>query len=80
MTKAIKNVSDDSWREFKALAGLNKMRLGEYFEKMVEISKKDSLSADDKWSEIFALRDNPLIKDSRTAKRRARAVRDGFRR
>jgi len=74
MTKAIKNVSDDAWRDFKALAGLNNMTMGRFFEEMVKEQKSKPKNND--WLED--LRKNPLITDKKDFLRRTKQFRKEF--
>lgn len=75
MTKAIKNVSDGAWREFKALAGLKNMTLGEYFEEMIRVSKKADLGGTS-WDKLFSIRITK--EEAETAKKRIAEMRKGF--
>jgi hypothetical protein len=77
MTKAIKNVSDETWREFKALAGLKNMTLGEYFEEMVKASKKTDAGGS-YWKKLLEISRDPIIKDKEKTKKRVAQMRKDF--
>jgi len=70
MTKAIKNVSDEVWSEFKALAGLNRKTMGQMFEEMVADYKRKS-----GWLDKYG---KPLLKDPERVERRAAEFRKNF--
>ena len=81
MTKAIKNVSDETWREFKAMASLKNMSMGEYFEELVKNATIDKSENRRAWDEILSMADNPIINDktAKIMKKRASEIRKGFR-
>jgi len=73
MTKAIKNVSDETWREFKAIASIRNMTMGELFEEMVGNLKKEKPN---KWLDEIAK--NPLLTDADDVRRRVKKFRKEF--
>ncbi|MFW5852862.1 MAG: hypothetical protein ACOCUR_02435 [Nanoarchaeota archaeon] len=73
MTKAIKNVSDEAWRDFKTIASAKNMRLSDLFEEMVEKEKKEMTGSG--WDNLFNAR---LIKDSSKVKRKGKEIRERF--
>lgn len=42
VTKTMKGVSEETWSEFKGLAAKNKLKTGEFFEKLVFSYKENS--------------------------------------
>ena len=63
MTKAIKNVSDKTWREFKAMASVRGLSMGEMFEEMVEREKNIDVNCKKSLRTIFSLAENPMINE-----------------
>lgn len=49
-TKTLKSVDEDSWFEFKSLAAKNNMKIGKFFEKMIEEYKENSKNF---WEDIL---------------------------
>ena len=48
--KTIKGIDEDAWLEFKSLAAKNKMKTGEFFERLIEEYKR---RADAAWEKIL---------------------------
>jgi hypothetical protein len=81
-TKAIKNISDDAWREFKTMASMRDMTLGSYFEELVHRARTESALPRRTFREILDdLEDNPLLssESARIATTRIARFRKDFR-
>jgi hypothetical protein len=79
--KAIKNVSEEAWSEFKALADMRALNLGECFEELVRNAKTGSSLPRRSFHEILTdLEKKPLLspESARTVRRRIVAFRKGF--
>ena len=74
-TKAIKNISDEVWRDFKVLASLKNMKLAELFEEIVDNAKKDTINGIKSWDNLFKAR---LIKNPSKTKKKAYEIRNKF--
>lgn len=59
VTKTMKGISEETWAEFKGLAVKNKLKTGEFFEKLVSSYKENS---HDFWKDI--LRGEKIVSDA----------------